>query len=217
PSYPYPLALHDALPILYLLPLRAERERVDPARAVESQDAIQVVDLVLQQLRHRSLDLHGVLLALRVGIADRDLVGPGDTNEQVGKREAIVPHQEVVPPYVRDLGIDHGPALLVHLDEHDPHRRADLRRRECPSHLVFLLGDRERIPQIVRDEPRGGGLRVLDPLAADPQDRIAQLANASYGHGPPIWGFGGGVQLAITSLHGSRRGGAGCRGLGANG
>src|SRR2546422_11728212 len=97
------------------------------------------------------------------------------------------------------------------------HRRADLRRRECSTHLVFLPGDRERIPQIVRNEPGGGGLRVLDPLAADPQDRIAQLANASYGHGPPIWGFGGGVQLAITSLHGSRWGGAGCRGLGANG
>src|SRR5881296_384138 len=195
PGFGWPVALAG---LVHLLPLRAERERVDPARAIESQDAIQVVDLVLQQLRHRSLDLHGVLLALRVGIAHHDLVGPVDANEQVGKREAIVPHEEVIPPHVRDLGIDHGPALLVHLDEHDPHRRADLRRREGSTHLVFLLGDRERIPQIVRDEPRGGGLRVLDPLAADPQDRIAQLANASYGHGPPIWGFGGGVQLAIT-------------------
>src|SRR5256886_12909076 len=135
----------------------------------------------------------------------RDLVGPGDANEQVGKREAIVPHEEVVPPHVRDLGIDHGPALLVHLDEHDPHRRADLRRRECSTHLVFLPGDRKRIPQIVRKQPGGGGLRALDPLAADPQDRIRQLAIASYGHGPPIWGFGGRGQIPISSFHWCRR------------
>src|SRR2546421_743164 len=121
--------------LVHLLPLRAEREWIDAARAIEREDAIQVVDLMLQQLCHRPL--------------------------------------------------------------------------ERPPHLVLLSGDGERIPQIVRNEPRRGGLGVLDPLAADPQDRIAQLANASYGHGPPIWGFGGAVQLAITSLHGSHRGGAG--------
>src|SRR5207245_10711940 len=119
--------------------------------------------------------------------------------------------------YICDLVVDHGPALLVHLDENDAHRRPDLGRRQRPSHLVLLPSDGERIPQVVRDEPRRGGLRVLDPLAADSQNRIAQLADASYGHGPPIWGFGGGVQLAISSTHGSRWGGARRRGLGTDG
>src|SRR5467141_3242099 len=178
-----------------LVPLRPERERIDPAGAIEGQNAVQMVDLMLQQLRHRPLELHGILLALGIGVVHRDLIGPVDANQQVGKREAVVPHQKIVAPHVGDLGVHHRPTLLIHLDENDPHRGADLRRRERASHLVLLPGNGERIPQIVRDQPRRGGLRVLDPLAADSQDRIAQLADASYGHGPPIWGFGGGVQL----------------------
>src|SRR2546429_7837811 len=48
PRFGWPVTLAG---LVHLLPLRAERERGDPARAVESQDDIQVVDLVLQQLR----------------------------------------------------------------------------------------------------------------------------------------------------------------------
>src|SRR2546430_11118911 len=48
------------------------------------------------------------------------------------------PPRSTLFPYTtlfRSLGVDHGPALLVHLHENDPYRRADLRSEEHTSEL----------------------------------------------------------------------------------
>src|SRR2546426_8447128 len=66
----------------------------------------------------------------------RDLVGPGDANEQVGKREAIVPHEEVVPPHVRDLGIDHGSAACPSGRTRSEEHTSEL---QSPCNLVCRL------------------------------------------------------------------------------
>src|SRR5437660_2865513 len=184
--------------VVDLFPFRAECERIGASRAVEREDAVEMIDLVLQQLGHRPLELHGVLLALQIGGCEGRRVGARHAHKHVREAEAVVPHEEVIRPDVGDLRVDHGPTLLVHLDEHDPHRRPDLRRCHGPAHLVLFLRHAQRVPQVVRDEASRGRLGVLDPLAADPQDGIAQLANASYGHAPPIWGFGAAVQLGVS-------------------
>src|SRR3989449_10478727 len=184
--------------LVEFLPLRAERERVEAARPVHGEDPVQVVDLVLQQFRHRAVELHRVLLLFQVGIRQRRPVRTCHSHEQVWERETVVPHEEVLRPHVGDLGVDHRPALLVDLHEHDAHGRADLGGRERPAHSVLSLCGAERVPQVVRDEPRRGGLGVVDPLAAGPQHGIAQLANAADCHGAPIWGFATALQPAVT-------------------
>src|SRR2546425_357161 len=178
----------------------AGTSRVRARPPVESEDAVQMGDFVLQQLGHRTLQRHRMLLPLQVRVAEGRRVGARHADVQVREGKAVVPHQEVLRPNVGDLRVDHGPALLVHLDEYDPHRCADLRRRHGPAHLVLLLRRAQRIAQVVRDEPRRSRLRILNPLAADPEDVIAQLANATHGHGAPIWGFGAGVQLGVRYL-----------------
>src|SRR5216683_5774837 len=80
PWFRRPVALFK---FVNLVPLRPERERIDPAGTIEGQYAVQVVDLMLQQLRHRPLELQGVLLALGIGVAHRDLIGSVDANQQV--------------------------------------------------------------------------------------------------------------------------------------
>src|SRR5256885_17271528 len=48
--------------VVMLLPLRAQRERVGARSPVEREDAVQMVDFVLQQLGHRTLQRHRMLL-----------------------------------------------------------------------------------------------------------------------------------------------------------
>src|SRR5881396_2665347 len=61
--------------VVDLLPLRAERERIGTRGTVEREDAVEMIDLVLQQLCHRSLQLHHMLLALQVGVGEGRRVG----------------------------------------------------------------------------------------------------------------------------------------------
>ena len=80
---------------------------------VHRQHAVQVVELVLEQLGPVALQLHLVPLTLEVLIADPDAVGPGDSDEKVGKREAVVPYLEVLVPDIDDLRVDRGQGLSI--------------------------------------------------------------------------------------------------------
>ena len=104
-------------------------------------------------------------------------------DQQVRKAEAVIPHQEIVGPDVRDLGVHHHPThLLGDLDHDDAHRRADLGGCHRPAHVEPLAGGLESVPQVVGDQTDRRRLGILGALAADPQDRIAELANATDGH-----------------------------------
>ena len=112
---------------------------------------------------------------------------------------------EILGTYVSNLGVDHRRAELADLHEDDPHRRADLRRGECATHVVLLAGGAERIPEVVRKQPHRRRLGVFNRGAADPQDRVTELANASHCHGrAKIAPFGASCNypLAITPLSG---------------
>ncbi len=92
-------------------------------------------------------------------------------------------HQEIVGSDVGDLGIHHHPAhLLRDLDHDDAHRCADLGSRHRPAHIEPLAGGLEGVPQVVGDKTNRRRLGILSALAADPQDRVAELANATDGH-----------------------------------
>src|SRR5947207_2550017 len=81
----------------------------------------------------------------------------------------------------------------------DPVLRARCERVHDPmSAATRLIADDLRVAQVVGDEPRRGGHRVVDPLAAGPQHGIAQLANAADCHGAPIWGFATDLQPTVT-------------------
>src|SRR3989442_321119 len=173
-----------------LLPLFPEREGIEPRRAVHCQDAVQVVDLVLQQLSHPLLELHRVHLALQVLVSQAHLIGARHPHQQVGETKAVVPHLEIVGADVGNLRVHHRPALLVHLDENDAHGGADLRCGHRAAHPVLAFGGAQRVAQVVGDEAGRGGRGVLDPPAADSENWVAQLANAPHGHSPPnlaIW------------------------------
>src|SRR5689334_17431423 len=97
--------------VVILLPLAAVGEGIDPGGAIEREDPVQVIDLVLQQLRHPTLALQGVRFPLQVRVLDRDAIRPRDSHQQPGEREAVVPQFEILGADVGDFGVHHRDAL----------------------------------------------------------------------------------------------------------
>src|SRR5687768_18250431 len=65
------------------VPLLAETEGIQPVRPIHCEDAVQMIHLVLQQLRAVTLELFLVPVALDVLIPDPDPVGTGDRKSVV--------------------------------------------------------------------------------------------------------------------------------------
>src|SRR5207245_10692005 len=57
--------------LVILLPLRFVGEGIEPARLVQGENTIEVVELMLQQLGHRSLELHRDDLSFPVRLSER--------------------------------------------------------------------------------------------------------------------------------------------------
>src|SRR5437879_9056716 len=135
-----------------------------------------MVQLMLQQLRHRSLEVHYHDLTLHVCVAQGRAKGAIDPYEEIGKREAVVPDMEILGTHVSNLGVDHRRAELADLHEDDPDRRADLRRGEWAAHVVLLAGATERIPEVVRKQPHRRRLGDFNRGAEATPDRVTDLA-----------------------------------------
>src|SRR2546421_10375542 len=132
-----------------LLPLRLVSEGVEPAWLVQGENAVEMIELMLQQFGHWSLELHRHELAFHVRVTQRRPISACHAHQQIREREAVVPDMKVFRPNVRDLRIYHRRPKFPDLDEHHSYLSANLRGRQCPTHVVFLPRASERIPQVV--------------------------------------------------------------------
>ena len=158
-------------------------------RPVDREHSVEVIDLMLQQFRPVALEVGFVRLAPQVVIADADAVGSEDAHEQVGEREAVIPHREVLVPDVDDLGIDEHPRL-VHLDVRQAKRRADLRRRDAAPAAETRLPVAQGVGEVVHHDTNRRRLRIGNQFAAFAQDGITQKSDSADGHGAkvgPVW------------------------------
>ena len=127
-----------------LLPLLPETDRINARGTVHREHAIEVIDLVLQQLGEVPFGLKFVRGPCQVPIAYRDVVRALDPDSQVRERETIIPNEKISISDVHDLRVDHGPpALPFHVHEAD--RRADLRRGNAARASVPLTPVAQRV------------------------------------------------------------------------
>jgi len=159
----------------------AQIERVETVRPIDGEDAVEMIDLVLQELRPVALQVDFLPGALEVLVLDPDPIGPAHADEQVGEGEAVVPHLEVLVADIHDLRVDHRPGL-VHLQIDHPDRSTDLRRRDRPSGAEPGLPVPQGLTHVVHDDPNGGGTRPGNGFTLGPEDGITQEANAVDGH-----------------------------------
>ena len=152
---------------------------------VNEEDAVQVVNLVLQDARRQALapDPHG--LAERVHRLDHDLGGPLHVPLQAGDAQAAL-HPDLRPLALQNLGVDQGVKAVAGIEDDDALQNAELRRGQADPiggahddlHLLgqfgHVVGDlQHRLGNLLEDR------RAL-PLVLDnwivPADQIGQFA-----------------------------------------
>ena len=79
----YGLAVRTDLAVM-LVPLLAKAERIQGSGSVHDQDAVQVINFVLQQFRHWPLRLEELLFATMVHVLHFDPKGPLHLYHQIG-------------------------------------------------------------------------------------------------------------------------------------
>jgi hypothetical protein len=171
-------------------------------RPVDGEHSIEVIDLMLQQLGPVALEVGFMRPAAQVVIAHTNPVGTEDANEEVGEREAIIPHREVLVPDVDDLGIDEHPRLL-HFDVHQAKWRADLRSRDAAPTPEARLPVAQCVGKVVHHDAHCRRLRIGNQLATLAQDGITQESNSADSHGAkvgPVWPT---VNYPVTSVSGN--------------
>ena len=154
-------------------------------RSVYREYSVQVVDLMLQQLRAVAFELGFMGLAPEVVVPHANAVGAENTHQQVGEGEAVIPHREVLVPDIDDLGIDEHPGLF-HLDVYEPEWRADLRGSDAAPTAKSGLPVAQRVGEVVDHDADRRRLRIGDQLAAFTKDGIAQEANSADSHGAKV-------------------------------
>jgi hypothetical protein len=107
------------------VPLLPQAERVEPQWAIYCKHSVEMIDFVLEQLRAIALHLDFLPITFEILIAHPDAIGARHPNQEVGERKTVVPHLEILVPYVDDFRVDQRPGP-IHLDINHPYRRAEL-------------------------------------------------------------------------------------------
>jgi hypothetical protein len=171
------------------VPLLPEAEWIQPLGPVHRKHAIEMIDLVLEELRTVTFHLDLLPIAFEILIAYPNSICAGDPDEEIREGETIVPDLEVLCSYVDDLGIDQWPGS-IHLDIHHSNRSADLRRRNPSATPEPRLPIPEGLSHVIENDSDAGGPSFGDWLAAGAQYRVAEKPDAMDGHmWPPLLGI----------------------------
>src|SRR5271165_3619077 len=148
---------------------------------VDEQDAVKVVDLVLEHGREQPLGQHLALLAVAVEGADANGGGALDLGVIFGDRQAALLVGRALVRSPKDLGVDEdlrrrGLLLLGDVDDEQADRLGDLDRREPDARRVV-----HRLDHVV-DEPRQRRVDTLDRLADQAELGVGQGDDVTKGH-----------------------------------
>lgn len=131
-------------------PLGAGRKGAGGYGAVDGQYAVEVVNLMLQQLRKVAFGFKRLLDAMLIRVFDSNLQRALDSHHQIGKAEAIVPQLELLAALPRNFRIDeracksHG----LHSNEDYPVERANLRRSDSAPEARITAKGRKRVAEV---------------------------------------------------------------------
>jgi hypothetical protein len=166
------------------MPFLPQAKRVEALRSIYGENTVHMVDLVLEELRTITLDLHFRPFPLQILIPDPNPVRSGHSYQELGKRETVVPDLEVLVSDVHDLWVYQRPRL-VHLYVNHSNRRPDLGCRDGSSASKAGLPITKRLTHVVHDDSNRSGLRLRNRLAFGPKDGVAEKSDAVNGHFAP--------------------------------
>lgn len=161
---------------------------------VDGEDSIQVVHFVLDQFGE---GIAGVQFSPGAGpilVFQPDCRVAPQTDHEVGKGEAIVPELKRLRAALQVLRVDQLVRAAIDMEKDDAAGVADLNGGDAASKTMGTAERGEGIAEVGQERGDGGGL--VHRSGDLPQDGIAELKDALYGH-PPILRAG---QLRNASL-----------------
>src|SRR5271155_3652000 len=161
-----------------LLELFAGAESPDVDDAVDREDAVEVVDFVLQKFGEVAVvpGTEFVVLALRILITHRDFAIAFDLHEDRKKAEAGVPDDDLLFAALENFRVDERPGLLsgqLQKDDASPH--AELRRGNAPAVSGSGAPVGKSIGEIVDQRSHFGSGGILNSQRDFTQPRITEL------------------------------------------
>ena len=130
---------------------------------IGAQDAVQVVQLVMEELAHPVDELPAVLLTVLVLVVDTDPPVPLDVDEDCPlEAEAAVPDVEEFVALLHDLGVNEEGCEIRGLDADNPFEVTQLGGREAPAAPGYLLVVGESVFEVLE-----GGLEVGTEVGHD--------------------------------------------------
>ncbi len=148
---------------------------------VDSQDPVQVIDLVLQKLGKCAGCVQTLFRPILILICNRNRVMALDLHKQRGKRKAIIPECEGSSAAPRDGWVDDWP-LNVGVEIQDLFGHSDLRSCNPSTEAVSLPKISQRLSQVLDVLPCLLCAEFPDGCATFAQDRIAEECNFLYWH-----------------------------------
>jgi hypothetical protein len=138
---------------------------------VEVDDAVQVVELVLEDAGQPALGLDPELLAVPPPGLDREGRRPGDGALPVGRGEAPLLVRDRLRAALDHLRVDQGVEGVLVLDHHHPQGDADLRRGQADAG-----GGAHGVDQVV-EQALHGRVELAHALGLAAEDLVLQIGD----------------------------------------
>ncbi len=167
------------------VPLFFQTEGIESRGAIHRQHAVKVIDLVLQQLSQVAFGIDYVLAAGKILITNPYLIGAGNPDHQIGKRETVIPHRKVRVSDIHYLRVHQRPRT-INLDVDHTNRGPDLGCGDPPPVTVTGLKVAQRFPQFVGYYLDGKGAGPGNRSALGPENRVAQQPYPMDSHKPNV-------------------------------
>lgn len=148
--------------------------------AVEAEDAVEMVEFVLEELGEIPFGLDLVVVAMAIEVADANALVAIELNHEVGEAEAVVPHAEEFRAGPFDAGVDEFKALTVNFDVDDAQGDADLDGGDAAAKAVGALEFVEGIAEVLENGSSVGPVRNFVRDGA--QEGVTQFYNPSDRH-----------------------------------
>ena len=148
---------------------------------VDSKNSVEVIDLVLEQFGKPACRLQRFFRPLFIPEFHDNRSIPADVDQDVGKRETIVPEPECMTTSLGDSRIHQRPMVLkIDVDDLLPY--ADLRSCDAPAKSFATSEIKKRIAEICDGRNRVRSRKMLYRSAAFAESWIAEKKNFLNGH-----------------------------------
>jgi hypothetical protein len=159
------------------LPLAEAADPPEVRHPVDREDAVEVIDLVLEELREVPVRLQGLGPPLGIHVFHLDQDRPLDREDDREVAEAEVPDDHALVAPGRDPGVDQGAgSVKLHVDH--PGGLAELGRRDpAPVARPGSVGT-EGLLEVQGELPCGKPVGLRKRRGGDPEARIPELDDA---------------------------------------